>query len=486
MRPLQVTTMLIPPGPPTPPAPPKTAQAIVSAEPWRNLRPQPGPAPTAALPAAREFTLANGLRVLLVEQHGLPVFAADLVVRSGCSADPVGQAGLAGFTAAMLDEGAGKRDAPAIARDLEALGGAIGTGAYTDGSTVEVNCLKGQAAEVLGIMADVATQPTFPAAEVDRVRNDRLTSIVEQESDPFETAMRVMPRCVFGDAHPYGHNALGSTAALKAITRDDLEKFYRAAYSPKNAALVLAGDLNLTEARRLAEGAFAGWTGAEVSPVAPPAGTPVPDRVTVVDMPGTSQTALVCAQASVARSDPDYEKLNVMNQVLGGLFSSRINLNLREKHGYSYGSFSFIRESRGVGPLVVGAMVRGDVTAPSVREVMGEVEKMRAAPMSAAELTLGRESIARGLPALFETTGDVGQTIGWLYLYDQPLDYYAKLPARLEALTPESVFEATKKVLDPAAMRVICAGDRKSIEGPLKKLALGTVAARVPEGDPAK
>ncbi|NOT33168.1 MAG: insulinase family protein [Candidatus Eisenbacteria bacterium] len=472
----------LPPGPPTPAAPAKSDQTIVSAEPWRNERPKAGALSTTPLPAPLQFQLENGLTVLLVEQHGLPVVAAELVVRSGSAADPTAQPGLAGFTASMLDEGAGKRDALGIARELEALGASLGTIAYTDGSVASVSSLKGQAAAALGIMADVVTSPTFPAGEVDRVRNDRLTALVEQESQPMQTAMRVMARCVFGQAHPYGHLSLGSSDALKAIRREDLEAFYRGSYSPRNAALVLAGDLTESEARRLARGAFGSWSGDAPQSPAPGAGEPTDVRITVVDLPGASQTALVCAQPAVARSDPDYEKLNIMNQVLGGLVSSRVNINLREKHGYSYGAFSFIRENRGVAPLVVGAMVRGDATAPALREIMLEVAGMKARPMSTAELELARESIARGLPALFETAADVSGTVSWLFLYDQSLDYYAKMPERLASLTPASVFEATQRVLDPDAMRVIAVGDRKSIEPALVRLGLGVVTTRNSQG----
>jgi zinc protease len=475
---------VVPPGPPTPPPVQKVARQIDSKEPWRSQVPKPGPLSTAPLPSARRFALSNGLQVYLVEAHALPIVTAYLAVRSGSAADPIQLPGLAGFTASMLDEGTTTRDALGIARDVEALGSSLSTGTSTDGSSVFSQSLKKNSERALAIMSEVALQPTFPATEVDRVRNDRLTALLQQRDSPFQTAFKVMWSCLYGPDHPYGHVTLGTGPALQKMKREDLESFYRTHFTPANAALILAGDLSEGEAKRLAEAAFGSWKGGGREVPRPAAGVPAPEKVLIVDKKGAPQTAVVVAQLGVTRADPDYEKLNVMNQVLGGLFSSRVNMNLRERHGYSYGAFSFVSENRAVGPIIVGASVREDVTGASVREMMNEVATLRQQGITEEELKLAKESIARSLPALFETTQSTVGTIGQLYLYELPPDYYEALPKRLDAITGDEVKLVASKHLRPDEMKVIAVGDRARIERQLEALALGPIGYRTADAEP--
>ena len=473
--------------PPNPPAAPAAAAAAAPApppsrEPWRNEVPKPGPTPKATLPAARSFLLPNGLTVYWIESHALPIVAGQLVVRSGSAADPAGLPGLAAFTAAMLDEGTKTRDALAIAAQLEGLGANLTTGSNFDGSYVTFDVLKPNAEQALAIVSDVALGPTFPEKDVERVRGDRLTTLLQLRDSPFQIAFRVMYPALYGPGHPYGHTPLGSEEALKKITRDDLAAFYRASYAPANAALVLAGDLTEAEARRLATQAFGGWSGQAVAVPAPPAPTSIPERVVLVDMAGAPQTAIGIVQLGVKRSDPDFERLNVMNTILGGLFSSRVNLNLREKHGYTYGAFSSLVETRGVGPLFVGSAVRADVTGASVREMLNEAQGMTQAEVTPDELALAKDSIARSLPALFETTRSAVGTVGSLFLFELPPDYYAGLPGRLASMTAAEVFAATRRHLAPDRMLVVAVGDRAQAEPQIGGLQLGSVAYRDRDG----
>jgi len=324
--------------------------------------------------------------------------------------------------------------------------------------------------------------PTFPENEIDRVRNDRRTAVLQERDSPFQTALRVTSSCLFGNSHPYGHVPLGTEQAIMAIQRKDLDNFYRSSLGPENAALVIAGDLEEADARRLAQRAFGAWKGAG-TPIPPPAaGTRIPEPVVIVDKPESPQTALIFAQQGVTRSDPDYEKLDVMNQILGGLFSSRLNLNLREKHGFSYGAFSAVVQRRGVAPIFAGASVRQDATGRSIEESFKEIKGMLEKPVSEDELNLAKESLARSLPALFETTESTVQTIGSLYLFDLPPDYYQGLPARLDAMTSAEVFDATQRHLKPEDMIVVAVGDRSRIEPQIAKLKLGPITHRTPDG----
>ena len=475
---------VIPPAPPTPPAVEKVALPMATAESWRLQQPQAAAASTAPLPNAKMFKLDNGLTVYVVEQKALPVVAGQLVVRSGSASDPVGKPGLAGFTAAMLDEGTSKHDALQIAEQLEALGGSLGSNSGTDGSYVFWRSIKSTAPQVTALASEVVLDPSFPATDVERVRNDRLTSILQQKDSPFQTAFRVLFSTMYGENHPYGHVALGNDDAVKAISRDELVNFWRTSYSPQNAALVLAGDITVAEAKELAEKSFGKWRGTGTEVPRPPAGKSIAERVIIVDKSGAPQTAVAVAQIGMARNDPNYEKMNVMNQILGGLFASRVNMNLREKHGYTYGAFSFQQDNRGAGPFVVGAAVRTDVTGPAIEEMLKEVKGMQQSPVTADELDLAKESVSRSLPALFETSNSTVGTIGNLYLFELPPDYYAGLPSRIANLTASDVQGVAKDFLKPDQMKVIAIGDRAVIEPQIQKLNLGEITYRGADAKP--
>jgi zinc protease len=436
----------------------------------------------AQLPSAKRVDLPNGLALYVVEAHDLPIVAANLVFRSGSAADPAGLPGLAGFTASMIDEGTTKRDALQIANEVYALGASLSTGTQTDGSNASIRSLKQNAPASLSILSDIVENPAFPDKEVERVRNDRLTALMQQRDQPWPTALRVMNACLFGPTHPYGHTALGTEESLKKMSRADLMGLFKSTFSPKNAALILVGDVTLAEAKKLATDAFGSWKGDATAAATPPAGTTANSRVVIVDKPGSNQTMLLAGQMGVKRSDPDYEKLDVMNTVLGGLFSSRINMNLREDKGYSYGAFSFIGQNRAVGPLMAGAAVRGDATGPSIEEILKEVAKIKDGGITADELKLAKESIVRSLPANFETTSSTAGTMSGIYLYDLPLDYYQTLPGRMDAIQASDVADVAKRHLVPDRMVVVAVGDRAKIEPQISKLNLGAIAYRDADG----
>jgi zinc protease len=463
----------LPPSPATPPIPELTRTQIEASEPWRHAIPQAGPLPTAALTKAEVFELANGLRVYLVESHALPVVAANLIVRSGSAADPIELPGLSAFTAAMLDEGTASRDAIEIARDLEDLGAEMSIESWPDANYITLQTLKGNAGKAMEIMAEVVLAPSFLADEIERVRDDIITSIIQEGDSPYDAAARVLWPALYGAEHPYGHVSSGTEGALRKISRDDLVSFYRDHFNAANTALIVAGDLTLEEARALAEASFGGWIGSGKTTPRPSTGTRISERVVVVDKPEAPQTMVLMAQVSVERSHPDYEKLTVMNQIMGGTFSSRINMNLREKHGYTYGAYSWLTESRGAGPLFVRTSVRRDVTGASVKEVLKEIEGMLQQEITTEELEFAKASISRSLPALFGTSESTVETIGELYVYDVPANYYEGLPARIEALTAAEVFEATKRHVQPDRMIIVTVGDRGTIEEQLAPLDLG-------------
>jgi len=454
---------------------PAADRAADPASDWRAKTPPPGPASTLTLPVPQRFTLANGLTVLLLEQHQLPVFAATLVVLSGSDANPPDKPGLAAFTADMLHEGTAHRSALAIGDDAAQIGAALTTGSSSDMSTVEVRALTGQVDAAFDLLSDVALHPAFAPMELDRVRGTRLTLLRQQRDSANAIASRKLNGAIYGAGHPYGFIELGTRHSLETLTREDLLEFWQRGYAPGNAALVVAGDLTPARLEALAKHYFGSWSGS-ARPSAPPALRAAgARRILLVDRGGSPQTALRVGAAGVARSSPDYVPLAIMNAALGGIFTSRINLNLRERHGYTYGANSTFAFRRGPGPFVVSAGVRTDVTAPALREIFGELERIRAEDLSGEELTLARDALAQSLPGNFETTPQAARTLGNLFVYGLPLDYYRRLPGEIEAVTAADVRRVAREHLQPEQMIVVAVGDADRIERELKALALGAV-----------
>lgn len=458
------------------------AESINADESWRHEVPKPGPSRTLQLPTPQSFTLANGLTVIHSERPGLPVVAANLVFRTGSEANPADRPGLANFTAAVIDEGTATRSALQIADDVAQLGAQIGTASSMDTSSIAVRSLKKNFAQALEIAADIALHPSFPAEEIERQRKSRLASLVQMRENPQVVAGVAMSAALYGSSHPYGYPEIGTEASNKAMTRDDMTKFWKQNYVPNNAALVVAGNISLAELKSLAEKTFGSWqTG---TPATTKSGAPstTAARVVIVDKPGAPQTQLRIATIGVPRSTPDYEAIEVMNNILGGLFSSRININLRERHGYTYGAWSQFVYRRSAGPFLIGGGIRTDVTAPAIAEVFKEVQRVLAEPISAEELALSKDSLVRSLPGLFEESPSAAATFANLFVYDLGLDYYAKFPGRVNAIDVAAVQQAAKKHLSADKLIVITVGDRVKIEPELRKLNLGAIELREPDG----
>jgi zinc protease len=351
-----------------------------------------------------------------------------------------------------------------------------------DATSITARSLSKNFAATLDLLADVALRPSFPADEIERQRASRLASLVQQRENPNAVAATVMAAALYGGGHPYGFTELGTEASNKAMTREDMQRFWSQYFVPNNAALVVSGQISVAELRPMVEKVFGDWQ--KGAPAPPSMAGPVTTaaRLVIVDKPGAPQTQLRVASIGVPRSTPDFEALQVMNEALGGLFSSRINLNLREQHGYTYGASSQFVYRRAAGPFVIATGVRTEVTAPSVTEIFKEVNGMRAAPPSAEELALAKDSLVRSLPAQFETSGRVTNSTANIYTYDLGLDYYSKLPARLEAVSADQVRAAADKYVVPDRLVVIAVGDRARIAGDLQKLKLGPMEVRSADG----
>jgi len=457
----------------------------------QNLRkeaPKPGPEPALHLPSPKTFALSNGVKVFLIEEHALPVMSASLVTLAGGEDNPNDKPGLAGFTSRLLTEGTATRSSTQLADDIAQIGAGLGSSASMDSAQASVSALSNNASPALELLSDVVLHPAFKDEEVERIRKQRLVAILQEGDSPIAATLRVGEKVLYGD-QPYGYQAIGTTASVKATSRAELAAFWAAHYAPKNSALILAGDLSEAEARRLAEKYFGAWTesGTEAAAAAaaalPPPPAPPTRKIVIVDKPGSPQTTLITFGLGVPRNTPDYAAITEMNSILGGLFSSRINMNLREKNGFTYGAFSGFFFYRGGGPAFSGAQVRTDVTAPALHELFSELNRIHTDPATPDELKLAKDNALRSLPGSFETVGNETGLMSELFVYGLPNDYFQKLPAQFEAVTPEAVAKAAHDYIHPENVIVLAVGDRAKIQPGLEKLDLGPIELRDESGD---
>jgi zinc protease len=451
---------------------------------WRKSAPSPGALSKLNLPVPKQITLSNGLTILLTEQHNLPVVAARVVALGGSGDNPVDRPGLAGFTARMLTEGTQSRSAPKIADDMAQIGATLESNSDTDQSSVSTQVLKRNVNADFDLLSDVVLHPAFSDKEIERVRSQRSTELLQFGDDPQRLAFRVAVRILYGDKS-YGFPEVGTEASIKSTTRSDLERFWSADYVPVNAAVVVAGDLTEAEARSLGEKYFGTWKGAgKRSPVPQIQARPSPS-IYLVDKHGSAQSMLAAVSLGVPRATPDYAPLEVANAALGGLFSSRINMNLREKNGYTYGAFSFFNYHRGPGPFYVMSSVRTDTTSDALREMFKEISGMQTSPLSAGELTMAKDATSRSLAGLFETMPQSVDTTGGLFTYELPLDFYSTLPPKVDSVTISDVERVAKQYFVPGKMFVVVVGDRQKIESGLRQLPLGKIQLTSFDGTPA-
>jgi zinc protease len=441
--------------------------------PDRSRPPQLGPAPSIDLPPIQKRTLSNGLAVWVIETHEVPTVQINLVVFAGSGDDPAGRFGTASLTAAMLDEGAGSRSALEIADAVEFLGADLTATSSFDASAIRLNLPVARLATALPIMADVALRPTFPEAELNRIRQERLTALLQARDEPQSIAAIAFARVVFGPTHRYGTGALGSESALKALSAADLKAFHSGFYQPGNAALLVVGDVTPDTVVPELERQFGGWKASDASPrVAVPAAPQLTHgQIYLVDKPAAEQSQIRIGWVGVPRNSPDYFPLLVLNTVLGGSFTSRLNQNLREEHGYAYGASSGFDMRLSAGPFVAAAGVQTDKTAEALREFFNELNAI-VKPIPADELTKAKNYIALGFPSEFETTRDLAGHAEQLLVYQLADDYYERYVANVQAVTADAVQKAAARYIQPSRFAVVIVGDRQSIEPSVRALNL--------------
>jgi zinc protease len=444
-----------------------------------SVIPAPAADPQFAPPAIQETRLANGLRVLLVEKHVLPLVQVDYVLRSGWSDDPADKPGAARLTADMLDEGTKTRSALKIAEDARALGANMWSTSSFDGSYITLNILKKNLDNGLELMTDVLFNSTFPEPDLEKVRKRYLGDIQQEKNDPEAVASKVYNRLLYGNDHPYSQPTTGSgtEASISALTRDDLTTFYKTHYFPDDATLVVVGDLTLDEAKAKLEKYFKNWKPVKAQHTqvpAPPASQGI--KIYLVDKPGAPQSVIIAGHAGIERLDPDYAALEVANNAFGGQFSSRLNSNLREDKGYTYGAWSYFSDRRGVGPFVVQTSVQTQYTDESIREIVNELKLLTGSkPLQGQELSESKDNLIKSDPSKFETYVNLAEQLNDIALLGLPLESWKTYVHELESVTEEKVAQAVAKYIRPDDLMITIVGDRAQIEPELRALNLGDV-----------
>ena len=430
-------------------------------------------------PRIQQAKLSNGLDLFVIEDHKLPLVRAVLLFRGGWSADPPDRPGAASLTAELLDEGTESRTALQIAEENKRLAADVRAGSSADNSYVSINVLKKSLDPALELMADVALRPTFPAEELERQRKIYLGYIQQEAKQPFTVAHKAYMRILYGAGHPYGqpYTGSGTNESIKAIMRDDLIQYHQANYFPNNAAVVMVGDIALDEAREKLEEVFESWKPGTVALSEIPEPTPFSStKVCIAHKPGAAQSVIIAGNLGVRRSAPDYLACVVMNNIFGGQFTSRLNMNLREDKGYTYGAHSFFTAARGMGSFVCYSQVQTEITREAIVETVREMRDMAGQrPLTDTELFDSKSNMTRGFPQRFQTYSGIAGRLSEMIIYDLPDDEWYNYVGKVNAIDSAMAIQAARDHLHPDALLIVIVGDREKVEPKMRELGLGEI-----------
>ena len=436
------------------------------------VQPVVGGLPPLRTPATTQFTLSNGLEVVAIARAVAPIVSMSLMLRSGADSDPPGREGLASSTAEMLDEGAGTRSALEVAEDLEQIGADLYVGAGRDGSQLTLQVPSKELTRALAIAADVAIRPRLTDADWTRVQHDRLTALAQRRDQPEAVANLLSDRTLFGVGHPYGHPVDGLESSVGSMTVADARQFHEQRWRPNHATIVVTGDLDLAALPDVLERAFGVWEPRPIPESRPtPASPPLP-RLVLVDRPAAPQSIIRVVGPGEVRTTPERPARGALNAILGGSFTSRLNFNLREQKGYTYGAGSSFGFYRRTGSFTARAAVFTEVTAPAVAEFLREIAAIREAPVTPTELTKARATLLGRVAEGLSTSGGIAAQYAELRLYGLPLDEPARFVAALGRADAAELQRLAQRHLDPDRMAIVVVGDRAVIEKPLRDLGL--------------
>jgi zinc protease len=441
--------------------------------------------PDLVFPSVEEATLNNGVKVVVANRPTVPVINISMQFDAGYASDAAGaKLGAASFAGSMLDEGTRRRSALAIAEELEGLGATLGVGSNLDMTGVTLSALKANLGASLDVMADVIRNPAFDPGEIDKLRARWLAGIEQEKASPVQLALRLLPPLMYGEGHAYGvpFTGSGTPQSIKSLTRDDLTKFHQTWIRPDNATIFVTGDATMAEIKPALEKAFGDWrapTAAIPAKNIADVARPEKGRVILVDKPGSEQTLILAGEVSAPANAPNYIALNAMNDILGGQFTARVNMNLREDKHWAYGAYTFFQDARGQRPYLVYAPVQTDKTKESIAELLKEMSAYKTTrPATAAELKRTIELNTRSLPGSYETSGDLLGALLSSNRFGRPWNYPATLKAQYEALTLDHIKAAAAETVHPESLVWIIVGDRARIEAGVASLGLGPIEVK--------
>jgi len=456
----------------------------------RSHPPALGSAEPLKLPPMERATLSNGLKIVLAERHTAPVVNFSLLIAGGYSSDPNVAPGTCSFAQRMLEEGTPTRDSLKIGEELEGLSANFGTGANLDYANVSLNALKANLDKSLDIYADLVLHPTFPEKEFTRIQKERLAAIQREKVSPIQMGLRVLPSLLYGKDHPYdeGFIGTGTTDSVSKMTRSDLAKYHDTWYKPNNATLLIVGDTTLAEITPKLEKLFASWKPGDVPSIkVPDVPQPAKDVVYLIDRPGSGQSVIFGAQLAPPFNNPDQIALTLVNDIFGGNFSSRINMNLREDKHWSYGVGSRIVPARGERPYVSFSPVQTDKTKESMEQLVAEYKGIVSdKPITEAELKDAQDNATLSLPGSFETVQQLSGAYGNILQYNLPENYYNTFIQKAVAVTPPEANEVAKKYIQPQHLIWLVVGDMSKVEAGIRELNIGEVHKVDADGNPVK
>ena len=450
---------------------------------YMRQAPAVGPLPPLTPPTPVRFRLSCGAEVLAIHRNAAPIVALNLVLRTGADRDPPDRAGLASLTAEMLDEGAGERNALEISEATEQLGADLWVGAGRDGCQLTLQVPAGEFVEALGIATDVVMRPRMLDTDWERVKHDRLTGLAQRRDQPEAVADLVTAMTLYGDGHPYGRPVDGFEATVRATSLGDVQRFHQTFWRPNNAVLTVAGDFDPGRLRAQLDAAFASWAPRALPDQPSEFSFPPRPRLVLVDRPGAPQSVIRVVGPGTHRFAPDRPALSMLNVILGGSFTSRLNFTLREVKGYTYGASSHFSAYRHPSAFVARSSVFSAVTAPAVTEFLSEIEKIRTEDASVPELTKAKASLLDRTAEALSTSAGTAATFSDLGLYDLPMDEPARFISAVERTTAADLRAVAERYLEPSRLGIVIVGDRATLEAPLRALGLPVPELRGPDGE---
>jgi predicted Zn-dependent peptidase len=456
------------------------SSSMLAQSPDRTKPPVLGPTPSLKVNALQKFTLSNGLRVVVYEKKEVPIIQLNLVIKAGSVNETAEKLGLAGMTANMMDEGAAGKTSLELSDEIDFLGADIGAFGGLHNSAVTLRSTVSKFDAALKLFSDILLRPDFPANELERLKKQYLTALFQGFDQPRVIAAAATSSLVFGKEHQYGRTTAGNETTIKSFTVDDLKNFYSTYYRPNNAFLVVVGDVDAKEIVAKLESALGSWQQGVVKPVSIPKAPQVDGRtIYLIDKPEAAQSVIRICRIGIDRKSEDYFPVVVMNTILGGSFTSRLNSNLREKNGYAYGANSGFTTRPLPGPFTAASDVQTDKTDKALLEFMSELKAI-SKPVSDEELTKAKNYVALGFPDNFSSVGSIAAQIGDMIDYNLPESYFNDYIRNVLAVTKDDVRRVAKKYIDTDDLAIIIVGDKAKVEKGLKETKVGKIINMVP------